>query len=317
MAYFDRVNDPWFRTDADPVSAETEAGPIDFYLPSRAVAVMGCVEEQELCNPTIRSSPGEEEQRGRRCRRFTQKSPVKQLLESLEMERPAQLAATQRLLASLLGNSLRDMAWTLSQPVAASKTLNFGRQYAQLPDDQWRAEVGRWFSVSLVRIQSAFVESVTGPADPALRRHLLLFNDTDGLRDCARQRVRNVAGVRNFHAAAILVVVVLGVCVVAAGSTLDAAVAWCQRRLGVGEAGRLQWLLDGLFQQQRLAYEAVGVGGWRDVDTQVPTTTTREEDGFPGIDASDLSHPRLRPCRHQRGAWLVEEEEVRTPSYEY
>jgi hypothetical protein len=304
MAYFDPVNDPWFRTDPDPVSVESEAGPMDFYLPSRAVAVMGCVEEQELCNPAIRS-PGEP--RGR-CRRFTQKSPVKELLESLELERPAQLAVTQRLLASLLGNSLRDMAWTLSQPIVASKTLNFGRQYAQLPDSQWRAEVGRWFSISLIRIQSAFVESVTGPADPALQQHLLLFNDTDGLQDCARQRVRNVAGVRNFHAAAILIVVVLGVCVIAVGSTLDTVVAWCQRRLRVGEAGRLRWLLDGLFQQQRLAYEAVGVGGWRDTDTQVPTT---QEDDFPSIDASDLSHPRLR----QRGAWWVEE--VRTPSYEY
>ncbi|KAK0704535.1 hypothetical protein B0H67DRAFT_591615 [Lasiosphaeris hirsuta] len=59
----------------------------------------------------------------------------------------------------------------------------------------------------------------------------------------------------------------------------------------MGVASRLQWLLDGIFQQQRLAYETVGVGGWRDADTKVPTT---DEDDFAGIDASDMSHPRLQ-----------------------
>jgi hypothetical protein len=42
----------------------------------------------------------------------------------------------------------------------------------------------------------------------------VLFGNTNGRQDCARQRVRNVAGVCNFHIAAILVVAVLGVCLI-------------------------------------------------------------------------------------------------------
>jgi len=282
MTYFDPVYDMWFLTDPQSTLNITNGGELVLlYTADRPVTIMGCVEEQELCNPTIAGEA--------RCKRFTPSVSDNKLFSSINLN-PAQIATARRLRIILLTNDLSYITWMISQPILASKTVIVGNQYAELPKDQWRTEVGRWFSISMIMIQSGFVDFVTGPSNPTLRQYVLPVNDTEGLEDCRRQRVRNVVGVRNCNLTAVLAVVIPGLFIIAVGLTLDTAVGCCQRRLRFGDGRRLHWLLDGIFQQQRLVYEAAGVRGWNDKDTNVPTT---DEQHFPLIDANDKSYQRL------------------------
>ncbi|KAH6989833.1 hypothetical protein EDB80DRAFT_162000 [Ilyonectria destructans] len=92
----------------------------------------------------------------------------------------------------------------------------------------------------MIMIQSAFLEFATGPLDPVLQPLVSPPDDAEIQRSCRSQRVRNVAGVRNFNPVAILALVFPGLSIIAAGLTLDTAVGWFQGRTKLGDHRRLQ-----------------------------------------------------------------------------
>jgi hypothetical protein len=172
----------------------------------------------------------------------------------------------------MLPTDLSNIAFMLSQPILASKTILGGSQYGQIPKDQWRTEVGRWFSTSLNVIQTGLVEFVTGPSNSGLRQYVTEISGADAPADCKRQRIRNVASVRNFNIVAVVIVVALGLVIIAVGLSIDTVVGWVENRLKRRSKRHLSWTLDGIFQQQRLVLEAAGAGGWSHTDTDIPTT---------------------------------------------
>lgn len=188
---------------------------------------------------------------------------------------------------------MRDVAWTLAEPIETGRTVLDGTQYAALPVGQWRREVGRWFGVGLALLQQGMVEFVTGPAVEQARAY---FADITGgssgdmvRQDCGAQRVRAVAGVRNFDIRAVVIIVVLGGWIVLVGLSVDNVVGFAQRRWAKkkAEAQRLGWMLDGLFQTQRLAFEGAGMGGWKGLEANVPVTA---ESALPPLDATGQKH---------------------------
>ncbi len=132
------------------------------------------------------------------------------------------------------------------------------------------------------------------------------------MEDCKSQIVRNLPGARNFHFTAILVVVALGCVIIGMGLTIDTVVGFSQKKLRLGEEHRSRWVLDSVFQLQRMAFEGLGVEGWQKIDSSVPTT---EEQRFPriGLGSGDLRQTEplstkvlLPGARHPRTLVLLD-----------
>lgn len=316
MSYLDHVYDPLFLTAPAPLQNVSDS-PI--YGPAYPVTILGCVEDQELCNPfppeaapapaspsalphprlgTIDAPPPPPPPPPRQCQPFTRATRDDPLFTALHLN-PAQRATVARLRVELLTNDLQYLSLMLPQsPLLASRGAVVGTQYARLPRDQWRAEVARWFGISMALLQGAFLEFATGPApvagdsaDPdgeGMRRLVEPIEDDAVREGCKSQRIGigGAAGVRNFDLAALVGVVVPGMGIVVLGLTLDTVVGWCQRRMERGLRRGKQWGSDGMFQLGRLAAEARGIGGWEDVDSSVPTTDEWLESG-----SSDVHDP--------------------------
>jgi len=292
LRYFAPVYDPWFLTlnglNTTQIVNITD-GPLELWKPVHFVRIMACEEVHQLCN---RNLPGAAVDQ---CANFTLAAGHAALSQKLALS-PRQNSTWVRLHSALLETSLFDVAWKLSEPIEAARSVLDGNQYAKLPVDQWRREVGRWFSIGLAMVQRGMVEFVTGPA---LKDAQQYFVDVGGewavQDDCRAQRVRGVTGVRNFDVKGMVVLLVLGCFVALMGLALDTIVGLAQGVLHTGDERRLAWLMDNIFQIQRVALESEGVGGWRRVDTTVPVTTQVD---FPRVDGAEKSYPRLRGVGH-------------------
>lgn len=67
---------------------------------------------------------------------------------------------------------------------------------------------------------------------------------------CRRQRIGNIAGYRNFNAMALFAVLATGIVIITIGLGIEILVGAVQKIFRKGEQRRLQWILDGIFQQQ-------------------------------------------------------------------
>lgn len=258
MWYLNETTDPWFRNQY----YQTILGRFDIYVPSDPIRVLSCIEENKICNPANGV-----------CTMITPGSNPGTVVYKLDLN-TAQSGTFQRLMSQLIPLDLSFVAQRIPNPLLASRTVMDGRQQAKLPNDQWRAELGRWFSVNLQLIQAGMIQTVTRPAELAdLITFRSLADDPVWLADCGRQRVRNAIGVVNFNFSALIAVLVVGGVIIIAGLGVDKAVGFFQKRFDRGAQPRTWWLLDGIFQLQRLAYQGIGVGPWDDIDKDIPTTS--------------------------------------------
>ncbi|KAL5610921.1 hypothetical protein FOBRF1_007038 [Fusarium oxysporum] len=265
VGYFDPVYDPIFAT-LPPRKGDA------FYRPTRFVTILGCIEEYEICNPAL--------PKGSRCSSFTPALGVNRLTQLLRLTQ-TQAATFTRLVDIMLTGNIGSVAYLLSgQAFLAYKTFQGGIQYGTLPVDQWRAEAGRWFSITLSMIQEALVEFVTGPSEASIREQLLETTDSGLLANCKLQRIRSADGVRNFNLVAVVTVAVVGFIITIISLVIDSAVWRCERWVRDDYQRHQYWLLDGLFQIQRLGYEAAGMRNWHGVQTEIPIT---EEKCVPGL----------------------------------
>jgi len=115
------------------------------------------------------------------------------------------------------------------------------------------------FSAFIVRCMLKLLVSSTGlePSDGDLQVFVKKYCSSEQVSECKMQRMRGVKGYQNFDMTAAWVVIKLGFAIIMLGLLIDSAVDWTQKRSHRGMYGRLQWILDGLFQQQRLVYESM------------------------------------------------------------
>lgn len=188
-----------------------------------------------------------------------------------------QSATAKRLMTYTYGVA---MVATGTSPLA-SRSLLLGVQWAELSPTQWRQEVTRWLSASLVMTQQGLIDSATEqPADSG-------FVELPGAAaSCRRQVVRNAVGFQNFDMKAIIIVLVLGSAIIALGLSIDIIAEAFQRRFLPASRRWVHWTLDGAFQLQRLAYYGVGVRSWRDEDTCIPTIDGRP---LPPVDSRTMA----------------------------
>ncbi|KAF4309460.1 Cytochrome P450 [Botryosphaeria dothidea] len=291
MSYLWPVSDRWFENEPSDWGDDLDP-PQTIYLQVRPVSVLGCIEQHQLCQAATDGND-------RHCTPMLSSRGIPSAALKLGMS-DRQTATAVRLIFAAVATQLDYGFVARMMPgdqLLASKTQIDTTQYGKLPSNQWRLELSRWFSISLALIQEGVVEYVTGPSDASMEQFVVEQTDANALADCTEQRIRASSGYTNFHLPAVIVVIVIGCCISFVGLFIDTFVGLIQSFFHIWEYGRLQWLLDGSFQQQRLVYEAVGVGSWGDVNTYVPVT---DESKFPLIDGLDRDHPRLHHSNNGR-----------------
>ena len=80
----------------------------------------------------------------------------------------------------------------------AFKTV-YGALQISLPIDQWRLEVGNWFSISLAKLQQALVDYAVGLSSTALIAYIAPPQSTKLGAQCKHQRFRHSASNQTFN----------------------------------------------------------------------------------------------------------------------
>lgn len=134
---------------------------------------------------------------------------------------------------------------TLLIDEAAAETVYQNIQ-SPIPDDQWIIELSNWFAAGLAGFQQSALEFAMGPqflgTSGVLEKPAA--NDTLVQRLCRSQLIRNSGQVQSFSMLGIVLILSLGGLILIASVTMESTVSAVQRRLGVGEHRRMEWLRD-------------------------------------------------------------------------
>ena len=258
-------------------------GSITFYSSDFTMNVMGCTEQYQFCNPL-----------NGRCTDLMGTSLLFRGDDAIELN-PVQESVRVRLSFAAQKSSIHQVLMARgASALRAQETVSELKQ-AALPPNQWTVEASTWFSVGLASLQKQTVEYATGPtaAVPGLKRQITV-DEMDEIDKgmCKNQKVRATDGSISFSALGTSIILVLGTAIVVTSWCVDSVVGWIQHKaLHKGEHRRLQWILDGTLQLQRLAFEEAGMGTWSGTTDSVPVTGRDEVLG--GFDATNPEHPRL------------------------
>lgn len=257
------TNDPVFRADPqlDP-----------------PVKVMACIEEHELCNPNLGTTGN--------CRNFTPIEVHYVTTGALSLNR-RQEATALRTMLNLIGSDIGNIASLApGDVVSAGRTVFESVQYRTLANDHWRAELKRWFAMTLYLIQSDAVQTATPQLEPSLQDYFRVIRNDTITEDCKCQRFRSAAGVRNFNFLAIILILSVGIAIITTATFIEPIMGAIRRVCGVDEYRMLAWVFDGTLQLQRLAYGAAGVGSWKPGASDVPTS---DDKSWPMIDLKEVA----------------------------
>lgn len=270
LFYYDRVWDPWFRVGPLDPNEEVPSLPLSngntvkLYAPTRDVTIVGCVEQHQICTAA--------ETRNQYCTTPSSLTSTNNQVASLDLN-PRQRATATRILFNVIGVDMAFVASSLQgDALLASRTIFQGAQQNSLPSTQWRDEISRWFSIALILLQEGVVQYVTGPSRPEWAAYVSNDASPAEREECATQRIRLTSSQQNFSMTGIVVVLVVGALIIALGLSIDTLAAWLQRHVPKGGQRRAAWVLDGVYQQQRLAFEGLGVRDWEGVGDEIPTS---------------------------------------------
>lgn len=266
-------DDPIFSAHIDSISALG----VPVKKPDQNVSALACAEQHQFCNPNIAQGTPNRCTNLTASERLWENNDVEdiQLLLETDVKRlhntslglnPFQeviagysssaisvgmyFSVFARGVAALKGESLYINGSSKSYghfliSHAASETVY---QYVQspIPDDQWIVELSNWFAVGLAGIQQSSLEYAIGPQylgeTGVLERPAA--NDSLAQRLCRSQLIRNSGHVQSFSMLGIVLILTLGGLVFVVSVTMESTVGALQRRYGLGEHRRMQWVMD-------------------------------------------------------------------------
>ncbi|KAL9560840.1 hypothetical protein ACKAV7_015003 [Fusarium commune] len=252
------IDDPFFGFHPNNISRK-------FCQPDNLVNIMACTDQYQVCNPK-RQTPI--------CSPLTAAVLLRDNISNIELN-PTQ-NVTARLILALngadgIGSSLggRGAGALLASEKVAQSIQSF------LPSNQWATEVKNWFAISLIKLQYALVEYPTGPTSPLTENLALKVPQTSESQNlCRSMKVPNPGGYKSFSVLALVIVLVVGGMVIIISIILEPVTNYIYNNwVTEHQFRRLQWILDGKLQLQRMAYECSGVGTWVNKDRYVPVTT--------------------------------------------
>ena len=196
------------------------------YSANSYVSTMACIDQYQICNPN--KAPYS-------C---TVLGEINQMLNgSLEIDlNPAQNATAQRVGPYLSMSNTQYTVNYLGNSALLAQDHVSNLLGAGLPSTQWQIEIEGWFAVALAKLQALAVEYPIQPTEiPGATVNLPSATSTDpsdqaARAECFNQRIRNTGAYQSFSAAALLVIIVIGVAIILASWTAECCVATLRRR---------------------------------------------------------------------------------------
>lgn len=266
-SYTAPVNDLWFNS-TNLLKNVSDGAPI--YYATLPVAVMGCTEQHQLCNPASGS-----------CSPLTGAS----VLGNMTMFQGKQLAVVHHVFNAIDDNYLRYLTWRIGAlALQASNYIQTAQTTisAALPDDQWVQEVKSWGAYAVAHMQRMIYQFAAAPQDSSWDQWILSPSAADRaeLNVCAGQKVRS-GTYYSFNLFGLLVTLVFGSLIVIINLSLSTCIGLVQRLTKRGIHRMEDWSLDHSLQVQRMAYENLGLGHWDGKEALVPVTAAGERFGKP------------------------------------
>ncbi|KAL1651891.1 hypothetical protein SLS58_000014 [Diplodia intermedia] len=282
IGYSGAVDDPWYAAhqpyDRVIQFEGQNPGVSQIYHRDEPAAVLGCVLQEQICNPRT-------PERSRRC---TPPGPWEDLtvsaMELVDGEDEAWLLQVLIWLSLNNQTPLWDIINTLgSSSLSSSFSLTNGMQ-AALPPDQWQRDVERWHSIMMASLQGSVVEVAEGPSAPELRAEYQKPANDGERALCRRQQLLRLRPLLHLRRRA------------ASSSWPPGSSSRSSRsssgRCRLDSYARLEWCANETLQLQRLAHEELGMGTWSKCDGDVPVTEKGERLAM--LDLTDSKHPRLK-----------------------
>lgn len=283
IVYEEPVTDPFYSASNSTPYAEDDGTNASLYSPDYDVSAIACVDQHQFCNPV-----------NHKCTQLTGSNILTrdnaQLLP-LEFNRAQFLTVTQ--LRAFLSSLTTHVCLHArgANALKASETVYNTFFQIGLPDTQWMIEVSSWFDVAMATLQAKMVQYATGPTNvPAGYSIFKLPNDTS-LDLCKSQIIRNNSGTTSFSVLGVAIILIVGSLLIVTSLLLEPALGFARRKMERNQYKSIQYIADGMWQLQRLAYEEAGQGHWSGGANTVPLTREGDTMGLPRN--TDMKHPRL------------------------
>ncbi|KAL1633282.1 hypothetical protein SLS58_011148 [Diplodia intermedia] len=276
--------DAWYSTNTRISSATNVFDPM--YRGSQPASPLGCVEQHQLCNPNRDAS----------CTPLfaSWHDSLRHVPPLWPAPADAAAVAWAYELALRLENTVAGVVGKLAAAALASTATRALGVQSPLAPDQWQQDVERFHNISMAGVQRRFVETATGPADPAMRAFLRRPPPPGAAPKewlCRNQMVRSNAHA-NFSVFGLALVFVVGSFFVTLSWALESLVQWVQGRRKLDAYARFEWTMNETLQLQRQAHEGLEIGSWSGCDKGVPVAGSI--DRLAVIDLQDLTHPKLK-----------------------
>ena len=168
--------------------------------------------------------------------------------------------------------SLAMVSYPPSPNLVAYETAEAGLQLS-LPNNQWQIELQDWHGTVLASLQQYLVDHATGPADPSWYRYIQRPNTTAEKTLCHSQKVRISGEYSSVNVFGLAFIIGIGGVILLMDLICQHVVVELKSRR---KSGISAWRQDDLLQLHRAAYQARGLGTWKDLSSHVPVTNPGE-----------------------------------------
>lgn len=281
-------NDLWLPATKQLLNSDgsSDAGGISvtFFDPDKDINVLACRESHQFCNPSTN-----------KC------TPLLYLqnFDSGSISMQARLEAGEA--GGLDTLNFTDLQTTIAQVIykaAAVSTMNDILHSLEssllaedlcadllstpLADNQWVSEMQNLFSTAMASIQRSVVNSASAPGLTSSCSNFnfgTTGNNVSSAVFCENQIIQD-GNFTSFTVLGIGLVFGIGGLVICISVFLEHLVGWMQTRFEKGVFRQRIWQFDYLLQMQRMVFEEMGRGNWRDGRGDVPVTEQGEEFGM-------------------------------------
>ena len=156
------VDDPWYAVHRPIQGAKFGNNSIATYIGDYPVSVLGCTRQVQFCNPN-------QPETAQRCTPLSSadvnENNLKKLWSEDDEQQQIAVYASRVMKAQIYADVIPKF---LGVSALTARYKMYEGVQAPLPRNQWQLDVEYWMDVALASLQSTYVESASGPDDPAL-----------------------------------------------------------------------------------------------------------------------------------------------------
>lgn len=174
IRFYEETEDAWYRATAPGyrITDQTWEGTRRMYWPEEAASPLGCVRQIQVCNtalpPDKQCGPlaSLDDAMAESAQLFNLTIPQMYDDHPNSTDPTASRFLWFNELLRYAVNDLVTIMQILGPSSLASKASLFQGFMGRLPSNQWQLDVTHWWSTWLASVQTGFVETAIGPADP-------------------------------------------------------------------------------------------------------------------------------------------------------